>query len=102
MCLAGFALNWARHHSAELDFEQFLLQTKVRQRYSDDERTLSYFLSDLMHIFVGLKRSWDQKLSSGWMMSGQLSPALTGLMSLCIPGRDVERSIAHLCWLKRT
>ena len=35
-----------------------------------------------MHIFVGLKRTWGQKLSSGRMMSGQLSSALTGLMSL--------------------
>ena len=35
-----------------------------------------------MHIFVGLKKTWVQKLSSGWMMSGQLDSALTGLMSL--------------------
>ena len=35
-----------------------------------------------MHIFVSVKRTWDQKLSSGWMMSCQLSPALPGLMSL--------------------
>ena len=35
-----------------------------------------------MHIFVGLKRTWDRKLPSGWMMSGQLNSALTGLMSL--------------------
>ena len=34
-----------------------------------------------MHLFVGLKRTWDRKLSSGWMMSGQLNSALTGLMS---------------------
>ena len=31
-----------------------------------------------MHIFVGLKRTWDQKLSSGWMLSGQLISAHTG------------------------
>ena len=35
-----------------------------------------------MHIFVGLKRAWGQKLSSGRMMSGQLSSALTVLISL--------------------
>ena len=37
------------------------------------------FLSALMHIFVGLKRTWDQKLSSG-LMSGQLNLANFGLM----------------------
>ena len=35
-----------------------------------------------MHIFVGPTRTWDRKLSSGWMMSGQLNSALTGLRSL--------------------
>ena len=34
-------------------------------------------LSVLQHIFVGLKRTRDQKLSSG-LMSGQLSLAITG------------------------
>eukprot|EP00450_Noctiluca_scintillans_P029453 CAMPEP_0194549464 /NCGR_PEP_ID=MMETSP0253-20130528/95220_1 /TAXON_ID=2966 /ORGANISM="Noctiluca scintillans" /LENGTH=399 /DNA_ID=CAMNT_0039396893 /DNA_START=22 /DNA_END=1219 /DNA_ORIENTATION=- len=38
-------------------------------------------LSALLHIFVGLKRTWDQKLSSG-LMSGQLNLAITGLMLL--------------------
>ena len=31
-----------------------------------------------MQIFVGLKRTWDQKLSAGWMLPGQLISALTG------------------------
>ena len=31
-----------------------------------------------MHIFVRLKRTWDQKLSSGWMMSGQLNSFFCG------------------------
>ena len=38
-------------------------------------------LSALQHIFAGLKRTRDQKLSSG-LMSGQLSSAITGLMLL--------------------
>ena len=38
-------------------------------------------LSALLHIFAGLKRTRDQKLSSG-LMSGQLSLAITGLMLL--------------------
>ena len=38
-------------------------------------------LSALLHIFTGLKRTRDQKLSSG-LMSGQLSLAVTGLMLL--------------------
>ena len=38
-------------------------------------------LCALLHIFVGLKRTRDQKLSSG-LMSGQLSLAITGLMLL--------------------
>ena len=38
-------------------------------------------LSALLHIFAGLKRTRDQKLSSG-LMSGQLSLAVTGLMLL--------------------
>ena len=38
-------------------------------------------LGALLHIFVGLKRTWDQKLSSG-LMSGQLDLAITGLMFL--------------------
>ena len=38
-------------------------------------------LSALLHIFAGLKRTQDQKLSSG-LMSGQLSLAITGLMLL--------------------
>ena len=35
----------------------------------------SQILNDIAcshYIFVGLKRTWDQKLSSGWMLSGQL------------------------------
>ena len=36
---------------------------------------------ELQHIFVGLKRTRDQKLSSG-LMSGQFSSAITGLMLL--------------------
>ena len=35
-----------------------------------------------MHIVVGLKRTWGQKLSSGRLMSGHMSSALTVLMSL--------------------
>ena len=35
-----------------------------------------------MHFFVGLRWTWDRKLSSGWILSGQLNSALTGLMSL--------------------
>ena len=31
-----------------------------------------------MHIFVRLKRTWDRKLSSGWMMSGQLNSFFCG------------------------
>ena len=38
-------------------------------------------LSALQHIFAGLKRTRDQKLSSG-LMSGQLNLAITGLMLL--------------------
>ena len=38
-------------------------------------------LSALLHIFVGLQRTWDQKLSSG-LMTGQLNLAVTGLMLL--------------------
>ena len=38
-------------------------------------------LSVQLHTFVGLKRSWDQKLSSG-LRSGQLNLAITGLMLL--------------------
>ena len=38
-------------------------------------------LSALQHIFASLKRTRDQKLSSG-LMSGQLSSAITGLMLL--------------------
>ena len=38
-------------------------------------------LSVLLHILVGLKRTWDLKLSSG-MMSGQLNLATTGLLLL--------------------
>ena len=38
-------------------------------------------LSASVHIFVGLKRIWDQKLSSG-VWSGQLNLAITGLMLL--------------------
>ena len=38
-------------------------------------------LSALLHIFAGLKRTRDQKLSSG-LMSGQLSLAIIGLMLL--------------------
>ena len=38
-------------------------------------------LSVFLHFFVGLKRTWDQKLSSG-LMSGQLNLAVTGLMLL--------------------
>ena len=37
--------------------------------------------SALLHNFVGLKKTWDQTLSSGWM-SGELHLPLTGLMSL--------------------
>ena len=33
-------------------------------------------------FFVGLKRTWDQKLSSGWMLSGQLISLV--LMSLTL------------------
>ena len=40
----------------------------IRQVWSPGEHR-----PENMHIFVGLKRTWDQKLSSGWMMSGQLS-----------------------------
>ena len=38
-------------------------------------------LSALLHIFAGLKKTRDQKLSSG-LISGQLSLAITGLMLL--------------------
>ena len=38
-------------------------------------------LSALLHIFVGLKRTWDQELSSG-LMNGQLNLAITGSMLL--------------------
>ena len=38
-------------------------------------------LSALLHIFAGLKRTRDQKLSSG-LRSGQLNLAITGLMLL--------------------
>ena len=38
-------------------------------------------LSTLLHIFTGLKRTRDQKLSSG-LMSGHLSLAITGSMLL--------------------
>ena len=40
-------------------------------------------LSASLHIFVGLKRTWDQKLSSG-VWSGQLNLAITGLMLLTL------------------
>ena len=38
-------------------------------------------LSAFLYIFVGLKRTWDQKLSRG-LMSGRLNLAITGLMLL--------------------
>ena len=38
-------------------------------------------LSASLHIFVGLKRTWDQKLSSG-VWSGELNLAIAGLMLL--------------------
>ena len=38
-------------------------------------------LSALLHTFVGLKRTWDQKLSSG-LTSGHLDVAITDLMLL--------------------
>ena len=47
-----------------------------------DHVGVDFFVYNFLHIFVGLKRAWDQKLSSGWMMSGQLNSAFTGLMSL--------------------
>ena len=36
-------------------------------------------LTALQHILAGLKRTRDQKLSSGWMMSGQLNFAPLGV-----------------------
>ena len=36
-------------------------------------------LSALLHIFVGLERTWDKKLSTG-LKGGQLNLAITGLM----------------------
>jgi predicted heme/steroid binding protein len=38
-------------------------------------------LAALLHVFVGLKRTWDMKLSMG-LRSGQLNLAITGLMLL--------------------
>ena len=38
-------------------------------------------LSALLHTVVGLKRTWDQKLSSG-LTSGHLDEAITDLMML--------------------
>ena len=38
-------------------------------------------LGALLHTFVGLKRTWDQKLSSG-LTNGQLNLAISGLMLL--------------------
>merc|ERR1712048_618457 len=38
-------------------------------------------LSVLLHVFVGLKRTWDTKLSYG-IASGQLNLAISGLMLL--------------------
>merc|ERR1711988_1460852 len=38
-------------------------------------------LSILLHVFVGLKRTWDMKLGMG-IKSGQLNLAITGLMLL--------------------
>ena len=38
-------------------------------------------MSALSHIFAGLKRTWNKKLSSG-QMSGQLNLAITGFMFL--------------------
>ena len=38
-------------------------------------------LSALLHIFVGLKRTWNQKLSPG-LMSGQLNLAITSSTAL--------------------
>ena len=59
--------------------------------------------SEVCHYCVSDgKRSWDQKLSSGWMMSGQLSPALTGLMSLCIVQDYVSRQTSCCSPLYRT
>merc|ERR1719197_162549 len=38
-------------------------------------------LAALLHVFVGLKRTWDMKLSMG-LKSGQLNLAITGLCLL--------------------
>ena len=38
-------------------------------------------LGALLHIFVGLERTWDQKMSQG-LMSGPLNLTITGLMLL--------------------
>ena len=44
-------------------------------------------LSASLHLFVGLKRTWDQKLSSG-VWSGQLNLAITGLILLTFISRS--------------
>merc|ERR1711879_496284 len=38
-------------------------------------------LSALLHVFVGLKRTWDMKLTMG-VLSGQLNLAMTGVLLL--------------------
>ena len=42
-------------------------------------RYYMWLLTALQHILAGLKRTRDQKLSSGWMISGQLNFAPLGV-----------------------
>ena len=64
----GYGYFYVRLYCTGLEFQANIVEECV-------------LLSALLHIFAGLKRTWDQKLSSG-LMSGQLSLAIIGLMYL--------------------
>ena len=46
-------------------------------------------------LLFGPKRTWDQKLSSGWMLPGQLISALTGFDSARVHGHS---TLAIIAW----
>merc|ERR1712008_220409 len=40
-------------------------------------------LSAVLHVIVGLKRTWDTNLRKGYLMQGRLNLAVTGVVLLC-------------------